>query len=142
MSLSEGNPRLDLGRETDIADLRRFDPDAPQDELAVDDLADANVHDLAVSRKCGDWIARRAESSYVLVGELRRHRRLWLRRRRRRRRGLRLDDRLRNRWWRGRGRWLLVREEISRDLVASALRFEPLHVHRPHYGSGGRLRRG
>jgi hypothetical protein len=46
--LADGDPRFLFGSEADIADLHRLDADAAQNELAVDDLAGVDVHDLAV----------------------------------------------------------------------------------------------
>src|SRR5689334_610303 len=81
-SLSKRNPLLLVRRKSDEADLDRLDADAAQHELAVDDVADTRVDDLAVAVERGDRIRCAAERTDVLVRErrrLRRRRRRWRR---------------------------------------------------------------
>src|ERR1700681_4159182 len=128
MSLSYRQASLDVGWETDVADLHRLDADDAKNEFAVDGLADAHIDDLPVAGERRDWIVRTAERPDVLVGERRRHgrRRLWRR--------LRNDDRRRLNhdrlgWWRWGRRRFLVCEEIPFAPVAPARGIEPFHVY-------------
>jgi hypothetical protein len=74
MSLPERDALLLFRRETDEANFDRFDADAAQHELPIDDVADVRVDDLAVSVERSQRTGREAERADVLIRERRRSR--------------------------------------------------------------------